>query len=75
MPIHWYPGHMNKASHEMKSVLKDVDLIIELLDARLPFSSQNPDDKRAEYNKTLHKSAEQVGLGRSCAHKRLAGTF
>ena len=42
MPIHWYPGHMNKAIHEMKSALKDVDLIIELLDARLPFSSQNP---------------------------------
>lgn len=42
MAIHWYPGHMYKANKEMTKVLPDVDLIIELLDARLPFSSENP---------------------------------
>ncbi len=42
MAIQWYPGHMHKASKEMKKILPQVDLIIEVLDARLPFSSQNP---------------------------------
>ena len=42
MPIHWYPGHMHKAIREMTNILPDVDLVIELLDARLPASSQNP---------------------------------
>ncbi|MBT4380958.1 MAG: ribosome biogenesis GTPase YlqF, partial [Gammaproteobacteria bacterium] len=42
MAIHWYPGHMHKAIREMTNILPDVDLVIELLDARLPASSQNP---------------------------------
>ncbi|MCP3689543.1 MAG: ribosome biogenesis GTPase YlqF, partial [Gammaproteobacteria bacterium] len=40
--IQWYPGHMHKASKEFKKILPHVDLVIEVLDARLPFSSQNP---------------------------------
>ena len=40
--IQWYPGHMHKASKEMKELLPQVDLIIEVLDARIPFSSENP---------------------------------
>lgn len=42
MAIHWYPGHMHKAIREMTKILPDVDMVIELLDARLPASSQNP---------------------------------
>ena len=42
MLIQWYPGHMHKASKEIKAVLPQVDLIIEILDARIPFSSENP---------------------------------
>ena len=42
MLIQWYPGHMHKASKEVKEILPQVDLIIEVLDARIPFSSQNP---------------------------------
>lgn len=42
MTIQWYPGHMFKAGKEMKKVLPQVDLIIEVLDARIPFSSANP---------------------------------
>jgi len=42
MAIHWYPGHMHKANKEIKELLKRIDLIIEVLDARLPFSSHNP---------------------------------
>jgi len=40
--IQWYPGHMHKASQEFKKILPQVDLVIEVLDARLPFSSENP---------------------------------
>ncbi|WP_349431457.1 ribosome biogenesis GTPase YlqF [Methylomarinum sp. Ch1-1] len=42
MQIQWYPGHMHKASKEIKQALPKIDLIIEVLDARIPFSSQNP---------------------------------
>ena len=42
MQIQWYPGHMHKASKELIQILPSVDLIIEVLDARIPFSSQNP---------------------------------
>lgn len=42
MQIQWFPGHMNKARNEMRETLPKIDLIIELLDARIPFSSENP---------------------------------
>ena len=42
MHIQWYPGHMYKASKEIKQVIPKIDLVIEVLDARIPFSSQNP---------------------------------
>ena len=42
MAINWYPGHMYKANKNMTEVLSQVNLIIELLDCRLPYSSQNP---------------------------------
>ena len=43
MDIQWYPGHMTKARRQMQEDLKLIDLLIELVDARLPFSSRNPD--------------------------------
>ena len=39
--IHWYPGHMKKAQIEVQEKLKLVDVIVELLDARIPLSSRN----------------------------------
>ena len=42
MAIQWFPGHMNKARKEIASALPRIDVIIEVLDARLPYSSQNP---------------------------------
>ena len=42
MHIQWYPGHMHKASKQIKETLPKVDLIIEILDARIPHSSENP---------------------------------
>jgi len=42
MSIQWFPGHMHKARKEMAAALPSVDVVIEVLDARLPYSSQNP---------------------------------
>ncbi len=42
MQIQWYPGHMHKAQKEVKEILPQVDIIIEVLDARIPYSSENP---------------------------------
>ncbi|QNM05930.1 ribosome biogenesis GTPase YlqF [Qiania dongpingensis] len=43
MQVQWYPGHMTKARRAMQEDIKLVDLVIELLDARAPLSSRNPD--------------------------------
>ena len=43
MNIQWYPGHMTKAKRAMKEDIKLIDLVIELVDARVPLSSRNPD--------------------------------
>ncbi|VAW61910.1 LSU ribosomal maturation GTPase RbgA (B. subtilis YlqF) [hydrothermal vent metagenome] len=42
MAIQWFPGHMHKARKEIKKVMPKIDLIIEVLDARIPYSSENP---------------------------------
>ena len=42
MSIQWYPGHMHKATKEIRKIINQVDLIIEVLDARIPYSSENP---------------------------------
>lgn len=43
MNYQWYPGHMTKAKRMMQEDIKLVDLVIELVDARIPMSSRNPD--------------------------------
>ena len=40
--INWYPGHMVKAQNDIKSVIKLIDIVVEVLDARIPLSSCNP---------------------------------
>lgn len=40
--INWFPGHMHKARKEIAEIMPQVDVIIEILDARIPFSSENP---------------------------------
>ena len=48
-PIQWFPGHMAKTRRVMKECLPEVDLVLELLDARIPKSSKNPEiDKLLE---------------------------
>ncbi len=43
MHYQWYPGHMSKAKRQMQEDIKLIDVIIELVDARIPYSSKNPD--------------------------------
>ena len=49
--IHWYPGHMKKATIKIEERIKAVDLVIELLDARAPLSSINNDFEKIVGNK------------------------
>ena len=43
MNIQWYPGHMTKTRRQIEADLKNVDMVVEIIDARIPVSSRNPD--------------------------------
>lgn len=49
--INWYPGHMAKTKRQIAEDLKLIDVVIEILDARIPISSQNPDMRELTKNK------------------------
>lgn len=51
MQVQWYPGHMTKAKRMMQENIKLIDLVIELVDARAPLSSKNPDIDELGKNK------------------------
>lgn len=51
MHFQWYPGHMTKAKRQMQEDIKLIDLVIELVDARIPLSSRNPDIDELGKNK------------------------
>ena len=53
MSINWYPGHMAKTKKQIIEDLKLIDVVVEILDARIPISSQNPDIR--EYTKNKKK--------------------
>ena len=44
--INWFPGHMKKTMEQIQKDLKLVDIVVELLDARIPMASQNPEIKK-----------------------------
>lgn len=52
MNVQWYPGHMTKAKRMMQEDIKLIDLIVELVDARVPQSSRNPDIDELGKNKS-----------------------
>ena len=52
MDYQWYPGHMTKAIRQMKEDIKLIDIVIELVDARIPNSSRNPDIDSLANNKS-----------------------
>lgn len=58
--ISWYPGHMAKTMKQVENDLKLVDIVIEILDARIPISSQNP-----EYQKLIKNKKRIIILNKS----------
>ena len=52
MNYQWYPGHMTKARRMMEENIKLIDLVIELVDARIPLSSRNPEINKLANNKS-----------------------
>lgn len=52
MNFQWYPGHMAKAKRMMQEDIKLIDVVIELVDARIPYSSKNPDIDQLAKNKS-----------------------
>ena len=51
MEFQWYPGHMTKAKRMMQENIKLIDIVVELVDARIPISSKNPDIDELAKNK------------------------
>lgn len=62
MAVHWFPGHMHKALKEMKEALSQVDILIEVLDARIPYSSENPEIAKLRGNKPCIKILNKSDL-------------
>ena len=60
MNIQWFPGHMAKTRRMLSENLKLIDVVIELLDARIPKSSQNP-----EINKLMQNKPRVIVLNKS----------
>lgn len=81
MNYQWYPGHMTKARRAMQEDIKLIDLIIELVDARMPLSSRNPDIDEMGKNKArlvlLNKAdlADPAVNQEWCAHFRQQGVL
>lgn len=62
MAIQWFPGHMHKARKEIKKVMSQIDVVIEVLDARIPFSSSNPMIKTLKEGKPCIKILNKSDL-------------
>jgi len=62
MAIQWFPGHMHKAQKEVREIFHQVDLFIEVLDARIPISSQNPMIEQIRKDKPTIKLLNKADL-------------
>lgn len=72
---HWYPGHMTKAIRMMQDNIKLIDLIIELIDARIPLSSRNPDIDRLGAGKSRIVLLNKSDLSDPECNKQWAAFF
>ena len=70
MNIQWYPGHMTKARRAMQEDIKLIDLVIELVDARVPFSSRNPDIDKLAAGKARMVLLNKADLADPCSKDR-----
>ena len=52
MQYQWYPGHMFKTKKQMQEDIRFIDVILELVDARIPYSSKNPEIDKLATNKS-----------------------
>ena len=75
MDIQWYPGHMTKARRQMQEDIKLVDLVIELLDARIPLSSRNPDIDELAKNKSRLVILNKADLADEHANRKWQAYF
>lgn len=75
MNIQWYPGHMTKARRMMEEDIKLIDVLIELVDARVPMSSRNPDIDRLGQNKSRVILLNKADLSDSEANERWLAHF
>ncbi len=62
MALQWFPGHMHKALKEIKESLNQVDILIEVLDARIPYSSENPEIAKIRGDKPCIKILNKYDL-------------
>mgnify|MGYP001109930368 CR=1 FL=1 len=80
--INWFPGHMAKTRRQITEDLKLIDVVVELLDARIPISSQNPEiaqitngkKKIIVLNKIHHIQADRDRTVSSKSAEQQAGT-
>ena len=74
-PINWYPGHMAKAKRMLEENLKLIDAVIELVDARAPQSTRNPDFDRLFQGKSRVLLLNKSDLADPTANKRWIGYY
>ena len=75
MNIQWYPGHMTKTRRQMEQDLKQVDAVCEIVDARIPMSSRNPDIDSICANKPRIIVLNRMDLADPAATKRWMNYF
>ncbi len=75
MYFQWYPGHMTKAKRMMQENMKLIDLVIELVDARIPLSSRNPDLDDLGKNKARLVLLNKADLAKECWNDAWAAYF
>ena len=73
--INWFPGHMFKTRKQIIEDLKLIDIVVEILDARIPISSQNPDIKKITENKAKVIVLNKSDLADETETKRWIGYF
>ena len=81
MNFQWYPGHMTKAKRQMQEDIKLIDLVVEIVDARIPHSSRNPDIDELGKNKfrliLMNKAdlADKKSTDKWCSYFEKKGYF
>ena len=75
MNYQWYPGHMTKARRSMQEDIRLIDLIIELVDARMPLGSRNPDIDELGKNKARLILMNKADLADPACNREWADWF